>query len=491
MTRAILLFLFTAGLWGESLLIRDARVCDGSGKPCSSADVRVRGDAIVAIGNLSPETAEQVMDAKGLVLAPGFIDLHNHSSEGLKRDPLAVSQIAQGITTVVLGPDGSSEWPVGEVLASRRRQPLAVNTAQFAGHTTIRARVMGKKLDRTSTAEELEKMVALLEQAMREGAVGLSTGLEYDGALHSSIEEVIALSRVAGRMGGIYMSHIRDEGNLFFQALDEAIRIGREARVPVQISHLKLATRDVWGKSADVIARIERARRDGVDITADVYPYDAWQSTIAVLVPSRRHDDAAEVRRGIADVGGAERVRITSCRSHRDYEGKTLADVAAAEKRDPVAVYQQIIRDGGASIVCRAMEETDMERFLAAPWAMVSSDGGIANRHPRGAGTFPRVLGRYTRERKVLTLEAAIQKMTMMPADRLRWKDRGRIAVGQKADLVLFDTAKVEDRATFAEAGLLPVGMHTVWVNGVAVWDGGKATGAKPGVPISRTPNSR
>jgi len=484
--RFLVLFACTAALNAETFLVRNATVCDGTGRPCVRADVRVQGGVVRVVGKLTPQKDEVVMDATGRVLAPGFIDIHNHSSGSIDKEPLAATQVSQGITTAVFGPDGGSAWPIAEAMGARRMNAAAINTMTFVGHATVRRKVLGEKLDRAATTAEIATMSRLVEQAMKEGAVGLSTGLEYDPALHSTTEEVIALARIAARHGGIYMSHIRDEGNRFFEALEEAVRIGREARIAVQVSHLKLGTTMVWGQSKRVVALIDRARADGVDITADVYPYDAWSSTIAVLVPSRRHEDIEQVRLGLKEVGGAERVRISSCKAHRDYEGKTLAAVAKTIEKSAEETYQQIIRDGGASVVCRAMEEEDVVQLMTPPWAMIASDGGIGGRHPRGAGTFPRVLGLYSRERKAFPLEVAIHKMTVLPARRLRLKDRGVVRAGFKADLVLFDPLKIRDRATFDDPQLLSEGIERVWVNGVCVFKNGKVTNERPGLSLAR-----
>ncbi|HEY7543722.1 MAG TPA: D-aminoacylase, partial [Blastocatellia bacterium] len=447
----------------KSIVITGATIYDGSGNPGFRANVRIEGDRIAEIGSFRPHANEEIIDARNLVLAPGFIDIHNHSEGGLDRDSSAASQISQGITTVALGPDGYSPWPVGDYLNRREQRRVAVNVLSFVGHATVRAQVMGSDINRPATEEEIRKMETLVEQGMREGAAGLSSGLEYDEGHPATTEEIISLARVAARHGGIYMSHIRDEADLVMSAIEEAIRIGREARIPVQISHIKMGTVGVWGKASVAAAMIARARREGLDITADCYPYDAWASTITVLIPSRRHDDPIAVRRGLDDVGGAANVLITNCSAHRDYEGKTLEETARLERRSAVDIYIQIVRDGGASVVCRSMKQSDIRAFYRQPWVMVSSDGGIGSRHPRGAGTFPRVLGRFVREWRWLALQEAIRKMTSMPAERLGLKDRGMIRKGMKADLVLFNPRAIIDRSTFKEPQLLSEGVYRVF----------------------------
>lgn len=464
----------------KAIVITNATVIDGSGRRRVRASVRIEGDTITAVGNFKPSPADEVIDARGKILAPGFIDIHNHSESGLLSEPTAATQVSQGITTLAVGPDGGSPFPVADYLG-RLEGKTAVNVLSFVGHATVRSRVMGNDYKRLATTAETARMVELAEQAMKEGAYGLSSGLEYDVGNPSSTAELIELAKVAARYGGIYMSHIRDEEEGMMDALREAIRIGREAKLPVQISHIKAGNRLVWGKSAEAVALIARERRAGLDITADCYPYTAWASTITVLVPSRRHDDKATVERGLSNVGGADKVLITSCRAHRDYEGKTLDEVAKMTNVTPADAYIQIVKDGGAGVVCSSMHERDVKTFYQQKWVMVSSDGGIGSRHPRGAGTFTRVLGRFVRENRWLTLEEAIRKMTSLPAQRLGLKDRGYIRKGMKADLVLFDAGRVIDRSTFKEPLLVSEGVETVFVNGVRVWDSGKATEQFPG----------
>jgi len=340
---------------------------------------------------------------------------------------------------------------------------------------------MGQDTKRAASAREIELMARLVEESMREGAFGLSSGLEYETGKPATTREMIVLARAAARRRGIYISHIRDEGNLVIDALEEAIRIAREARLPVQISHIKLGSVSVWGKASEVVALIEGARRRGLDITADCYPYDAWHSTIRVLVPSGRHTDAVEVAKGLADMGGAGNITIVSCPERPDYEFKTLAEIARDEGRTPVEVYMRIVEGGGARVVGRSMKERDIQVFYSQPWVMVGSDGGIGLRHPRGAGSYPRVLGRYVRELRWLSLPEAVRKMTEMPAKRLGLKDRGLLRAGMKADIVLFDADRVIDRSTFKEPGLIAEGIERVFVNGVEVWLDGAATGKRPG----------
>jgi N-acyl-D-amino-acid deacylase len=469
----------------EMIAIVGATLIDGSGRtPQRNSAVIIKGDSIVAAGQRErikiPEEA-RLIDAKGLVVAPGFIDTHNHSDRGFDNDPAATTQVSQGITTVAVGQDGGSEFPVGDYLRKLDQTPVALNVLTFVGHATVRSRVMGEDTNRRATESEIEKMQQMVQQSMQEGAFGLSSGLEYEIGKPATTEEIIALARTAGQYGGIYISHIRDEADKAFEAFAEAIRIGKEAHLPVQISHIKLGTVAVWGRASEVVALINGARKRHQDITADCYPYDAWNSTIRVLIPSGRHDDAQDVARGLADVGGAANIIIVNCRAHPDYEFKTLEDIARAESISPVEAYMRIVRDGGASVVCHSMKESDIRTFYQQPWVMVSSDGGIGSRHPRGAGTYPRVLGMFVRQLHWLTLQEATRKMTSLPAARLGLTNRGLIRTGFKADVVLFDPAKVIDRSTFQEPARISDGIKRVFVNGIEVWRDGAATGSRPG----------
>jgi N-acyl-D-amino-acid deacylase len=472
------------------IVILGATLIDGSGRaPLRDSVVVLKGDSIVAVGRrgrVKIPAEARVIDARGMVVAPGFIDAHNHSDRGFTTDPSAASQVSQGITTVVIGQDGGSAFPIGEYLAGLDKNPIALNVLTFVGHATVRSRVMGEDTNRRATPAEVERMKQMVEQAMREGAIGLSTGLEYETGKPASTEEVIALARAASAFGGMYISHIRDEADKTFEALNEAIQIGREARLPVQISHIKLASVAVWGRAEEAVALINKARARGQDVTADCYPYDAWNSTIRVLIPSGRHDDPVDVARGLADVGGPANITIVSCRAHPDYEFKNMEEISRREGISAVNLYMKIVRDGGATVVCHSMKDADIRTFYRQPWVMVSSDGGIGSRHPRGAGTYPRVLGRYVRELHWLALPEAVRKMTSLPAKRFKLNDRGLIRAGFKADLVLFDPNTIIDRATFQEPQLTSLGVKRVFVNGVEVWIDGQVTSNRPGRALRR-----
>jgi N-acyl-D-amino-acid deacylase len=469
-----------------STVIINAQVADGTGAPLRKANVRITDDRIAAIGDFKPAAADRVIDAKGLVLAPGFIDIHNHSTKGLERDPLATTQIAQGITTVLLGADGDSPWPIGSWLEARRRQPVSLNLAVTVGHATVREQVMHEDFRRVARPTEISAMAKLVEQGMSEGAIGLSSGLEYDVASYSNTDEMVAVSTAAAKHGGFYMTHIRDEADRAFPALEEAIAIGERAHVPVEHSHIKLGTVSVWNKAPEYVRMIEAARRNGVDYLADCYPYDAWYSTIKVLVPDKQYESPESVTEALADVGGAGNVTIANFAPNKRYEQQTIEQLARTEQLDPVQMFIRIIREGNAAkqdamVIAKSMSEADIELFYKQPWVMVSSDGGIDMAHPRGAGTFPRVLGRFVREKHWLTLPDAIRKMTSLPAQRMGLRDRGTLREGTFADLVLFDPQTVIDRATFARPQELPVGIQTVFVNGERVWNDGQPTGSKPG----------
>ncbi|MFN8061294.1 MAG: D-aminoacylase [Vicinamibacterales bacterium] len=477
-----------AGQPPPSTVIIGARVADGTGGPLTRQNVRIVGDSIAAVGSFEAQSADAVVRAEGLVVAPGFIDVHNHSSEGLlEKDSLATSQISQGITTVVLGPDGSSPWPIKDYFDTLRERPVTLNTLMTVGHATVRRRVMGDDYKRAATADEVVRMKALVQQGFEDGAVGLSSGLEYEVGGYATTDEVVELATVAAKYGGFYTSHIRDEADKAFDAMRELIEIGERAHLPVQNTHIKLGTVGVWHKAPEAVKLVADARARGLDVTADCYPYDAWHSTITVLVPNKQYADRTSVDRGLADVGGAENVTITECKAHPDFEGQTLAALAQAKHTTAADIFIQVVKDGGAGVIAKSMVDDDIELFYKQSWVMVGSDGGIGMRHPRAAGTFPRVLGRFVRDRKWLTLENAVRKMTSLPAERLKMTDRGLVRAGMKADLVLFNPDTIVDRSTFAEPDLVATGVEKVWVNGVPVWSNGQATGARPGRPLPRS----
>jgi len=520
---ASLVLLVPAGLLAQQserydLLIRGGTVIDGTGAPRFTADVAVRDGRIVAVSAtpLPRGRARRVINATGRIVAPGFIDMHAHL-ERLLTQPSAESAVRQGVTTALGGPDGGSPWPVGEYLARAERRPrLGINFGLLVGHNTIRRIVMGAD-DRAPTPDELERMRGMVAQAMGEGAFGLSTGLEYIPGTFAQTDEIVALARVAGDSGGIYTSHMRDEGRGLMQSVEETIRIGREGRLPVIITHAKVIGRPRWGQSAAMLRAVDAARAAGVDVMLDQYPYTASHTGIGILVPSwaRAGGDSAFLRRlgepatrdsivaGIIDQivndrGGAdlEFAQFSRVSWSRDLEGRTLADWARSRGFTPSAdVGAQLVIEamerGGAQAVYHVMGEDDVRRIMRHPMTMIASDAspnrlGDGHPHPRAYGTFPRILGRYVRQDSVLTLETAVHKMTGLSARRLNLADRGRIAAGAAADIVVFNPATVSDRATFATPHRWPAGINWVVVNGVITLTPRGMTRGRGGQPLRR-----
>lgn len=473
------------------ILISGGLVADGTGAPAVRADVRIRGDAIVEVApRIEPRADERLIDATGLVVAPGFIDMHSHAGGGIEEHPDAESQIRQGITTAAVGQDGGGTMPISDFLDVITRTKPAINVTTSVGHGTVRGLVMGGDFKRPATAAEIGTMAALVDRAMRDGAIGLSSGLEYDPGFYATPEEVVALARVAARYGGLYSSHVRDEENTVLDAWREAIDVGRQAHVRVQISHAKLASKPVWGRAGDALALIDRARRDGVDVMADWYPYTYWQSSLYVLIPDRDLENRSKWQIGFDEIGGPQNVLITRYGPDPSYNGRTLAELAAATGKDAVTLAIHMIREAGPNvgIIGTAMTEPDLERFFTHPQVLICSDGTLTGRHPRGYGAFPRVLATYVRERSLLPLPEAVAKMTGRSARQLGLADRGVIAAGMKADVVVFDAAAIQDRGTPQEPSAPPVGMHAVIVNGEPVlWDGGM-TSMRPGRALRRQP---
>lgn len=469
------------------MLLRGASLVDGTGAPAYPGEVLVDDGRVARVGHpgeIGPAADVAVVDLQGLVLAPGFVDIHNHSTGGILEGPEAAGLVSQGITTIVVGADGDSPWPIADYLTRVSEAQPAVNVATMVGHGTLRRRVMGDDFHRQATAEEVRAMAAGVGRGLREGAFGLSTGLEYDPGFYSSTEELVALAETAAAHDGLYMSHMRDEEETVMAAIDEVLRIGREARVPVQISHIKMGNASVWGGSSEALAKLREARRRGVDVTADWYPYPAWASSLSVVVRSRRFSDPDAVAAGLEALGGAHRLQITRYEPDPSIEGMRLDAIARRRGTSPVQTYMEMMESGGARVIGHTMSRQDVDTFAADPLVMVASDGGIGSAHPRGAGTFPRMLGRYVRERSVVDLELAVHKMSGMPASRLGLSQRGRIRPGAVADLVAFDPATVIDRATFETPEALATGIERVWVAGELVWDGASTTGNRPGRPL-------
>jgi N-acyl-D-amino-acid deacylase len=479
-------------LHAADVLIQNANIYDGTGKPPFMADIRVHAGRIVAVArHLRPLGSEMLRDAHGLALAPGFIDMHTHADGGLLKDLDAATVSRQGVTTIFVGQDGESHFPLRDYYAQLESTPPAINVASMIGHATLREQIMGKDLYRASTPEELARMKVLLAQELRAGAFGLSTGLEYEEGHFATTEEVIALSKVAAAAGGFYISHVRDEANHTFESFDEVLAIGREAHIPVEITHIKLGSTRLWHMAATRMPEyFAAAKRDHVDLMADVYPYTYWHSTIRVIMADRDYDNPDKVAQALADNGGAAAIRLVLYTPEPELAGKTLEDIAAAWHLTPAKTYIRIVHATSAevgthepmeAIIGTSMSEDDVRWFVANPKIMFCSDGELHGAHPRGAGSFPRILGLYVREQKVLPLELAIHKMTGLPARQLRLKDRGRIAPGFVADLVLFDPAVVIDQSTIAAPEAPPLGVPAVMVSGEWVIDNGQPTGNHPG----------
>jgi N-acyl-D-amino-acid deacylase len=474
----------------SSVLVRNGRLIDGTGTPARQADVRVVGDTIVEVGPaLSAKPGERIIDAGGHVVAPGFIDMHSHADRGLTDHPEAASQVQQGITTALVGQDGGGSLPVSEMLDDIAEAKPAINVATMVGHGTVRSLVMGRDFKRAATPAEIETMKVLVERGMKDGAYGLSSGLEYDPGFYATEDELAALASVVKPYGGFYASHVRDEENEVFAAWTEAIDVGRRAGVPVEISHMKLASRPVWGQAARALAIVDRARRDGVDVTGDWYPYPYWQSAMYVLIPDRDFENTATWRKGLDEIGGPANVLVTSYRPDPTWNGRNLAQLAESEHTDAASLIVRMVKKAGPGIgiIGTSMDEDDMRAIFAHPGVLICSDGALSGSHPRGYGAFPRVLARYVREQHVLPLEAAIARMTGQSARLIGLTDRGVVAVGRRADLVVFDPAAIADRGTPQNPAQAPVGIDTVIVNGVVTLDGGKPTGARGGRALSKT----
>lgn len=504
------------------LVLENGVVIDGTGADAFRGDVGVLGGRIAEVGDLSGRSAATRFDVGGDVIAPGFIDPHTHSRGTIFEIPTADNFVLQGVTTLVEGNDGSSPLHLGAWFDSLSAGGgTAPNFAMFVGHGTIRREVLGAD-DRPPSDAELERMKELVADAMDDGALGLSTGLFYLPGSFASTEEVIELARVAAEYGGMYISHMRDEGEGVFESVRETIRIGREGDIPVQMTHHKIGAWRNFGRASESLALIEEARAEGVDITFDQYPYTASSTGLSAIIPrwaqegdrlAERLRDPETRSRVVADMidwvemrfaGDPSKIQLVSCDFDDDVSGfpydmagLTLADVLLARgvASEPEAVADLILEidaAGGCGAIFHAFDEGDVRTLMASEHGMIGSDGslvhfGQASPHPRGYGTFPRVLGRYSRELGVISLVEAVRRMTSVPARRLGFHDRGRIEVGSAADITVFDPETVIDRATFENPHQYPVGIRYVFVNGVLVAHDGEVTGERPGVILRRS----
>jgi len=519
------------------VVIKNGYIIDGTGNSWFKADIGIKSGKVLEIGDLSSEDANTMINAKALVVSPGFIDMHSHSEYSLLLYSKAESKIRQGVTTEVNGNCGDSPAPIegitaeaaeeakaykldmdwstlGEYLNRLERQGIALNVVQLVGHGTIRTAVMGQE-NRSPTLEELKRMKELVAQAMEDGAFGMSTGLFYIPCGFAQTEEIIELCKVVAKYGGIYTSHIRGEGDPLIEAVAEAIEIGEKANIPVQISHHKACGIENWGKVENTLRMMEEARSRGIDVTCDVYPYEACGADLASMIPNWAHEGGVDkLRERLKDQRNRERIKkemlkgllgwestvkqsgwgrikVIGWKEHKEFEGKTLAEVAELKGVDPFNLtFDLIIKKESPELVDLSMSDKDVCNVIKHPLSMVGSDGwalapygvlGEKKTHPRSYGTCPRILGKYVREEKVLTLENAIRKMTSFPVQKLGLRDRGMIREGMWADVVVFDPKTVMDKATYEDPHRYPEGIEYVLVNGELVVDKGKHTGALPG----------
>lgn len=516
------------------VIIKDGYLINGIGNPWFEADIGIKNGKIMEIGDLSSEDANRIIDVKGFVVCPGFIDMHSHSEYALLANPKAESKIRQGVTTEVNGNCGDSPAPIegltaeaaeeaeeyeldldwstlGEYLDRLERQGIALNVAQLVGHGTIRTAAMGYE-NRPPTREELTIMKELVAQAMENGAFGMSTGLFYLPGGFADAEEVIELCKVVVKYGGIYTSHIRGEGDPLIEAVAEAIEIGEKANIPVQISHHKACGIENWGKVKETLRMMEEARSRGVDATCDVYPYEACGADLISLIPSWAHEGGVgKLRERLKDPKNRERIKkemleglpgwestvkqsgwgkikVIGWKGHKEFEGKTLAEIAELKSVDPFDLaFNLIIKKESVNLVDLAMNEEDVRTVMRHPLSMIGSDGwalapyGVLSEsktHPRSYGTYSRILGKYVRKEKILSLEEAIRKMTSLPAQKLGLGDRGIIREGKWADVVVFDSKRVIDEATYKDSHQYSKGIEYVLVNGEVVVDKEEHTGA-------------
>lgn len=518
------------------LVLKGGTVLDGTGAPAFRADLGLSGDTIVALGEIAAEQGRRTLDVTGLHVCPGFIDIHSHSDQTILAYPGAASRVLQGITTELTGNCGSSAAPLAGAAAEERRLEFekdgvradwtdvasffsrlestkaALNQALLAGQGTLRENAIGP-VGRPLASEERAAVLKALEDALEEGAFGLSTGLEYTPGRFTPTDEIVAMARVVARRGGLYASHIRNEERHLLEAVDECLRIGRQAGVRVEVSHVKAAGRGNWGKQVAALALIESARLDGIEVLGDAYPYTAYSTGLTITFPSWALEGGSEavvarlqggergrIRREVhdsvmnGDPGDYDLIVIASVDgdANRRFVGKNLQEVAEDWKTEPAEALLRLVEQErtNVSYVGHGMSEENVERVLSHPLVMVGSDGVsqaptgralLSRPHPRSYGAFPRVLGRYVRERKLMGLETAVRKMTSMPADQIGLRGRGRIARGATADLVAFDAARVRDGASFEEPQRYPEGIVHVIVGGTPVVDGGALTGARPG----------
>lgn len=482
-------------------IIKGASVYDGLGNDPFIADVRIEQGIIAGIGSFAAESGENVWQANGLALSPGFIDPHSHHDTKLMQQLAPPSALGQGITTIVSGLDGGASSfgqpfiSIDHNISLFTESPAAINLAYFAPHDTYREIVMGEDFKRAASEQELERMKQMLRRDLEAGALGLSTGLEYEPSLYSVTEEVIELAKVAAQFGGKYSSHIRSEDVRVAEAIDEVLTIARAANIPANISHIKLAMYSLHGDAPSVIEKLNTARSEGLDITADIYPYDGWKAPMAILMPERDYTDLAAAQYALESIAAPASITISNYEGEPSFAGKTLEELATEGNTSPVDLMMQLLQRAerdklNERVIGRNIGTQDIETFMKWPFTAITTDGGIDDSHPRGQGTFPRVLASYVRDNKVLTLSEAIRKMTSLPASNLGITDRGTLVQGLAADLVLFDPDSIQDHATFDDSLQYSTGVAAVWVNGELVWDKGSATEARPGKIIRRA-NSR
>ena len=494
------------------LVIVGGRIVDGTGNPWYRADVAIKDGRIVRIGRIAPVEARATVEAGNQIVAPGFIDVHTHA-EGIYRQPAAENFVRMGVTSLVTGNCGSSATDIGEFLGRIREQPLAVNLATLIAHGDVRRKVLGLEA-RAPSAEELGKMEALVEQGMRDGALGLSTGLIYVPGTYAKTDEVTALARVAARHGGLYATHMRSEGERVLDAIRESIEIGERANLPVEISHFKISNKRMWGQTPATLGLVRAARARGLQVTVDQYAYTASSTSLDSRLPSWVLEGGREAgKTKLADPATRSRVVselkdslkrsgfkdfsyavVASYEKNPAYNGKSIAAIAreARGKTDVGSQIEQLLEmyaAGGAAMVYHSMGEPDVQAIMREPFTMIASDSGVRRfgegaPHPRGYGNNARVLGRYVRELRVLTLEDAIRKMTSLPAQTFRLRDRGLVREGFAADLVIFDEATINDRATFDAPHQYPLGISYVFVNGQAALARGEMTAARAGAAL-------